>query len=260
MPTTSFAHSIAGRRGNNEDSFFVAPELGLYLLADGMGGYHGGEVASRLAVSTIGEFFRLNAEDRNITWPESGDRKRTPTENMVLVAVRMANRAVMEARTGEHHNMGTTLALLVLGMHQAVLAHVGDSRIYCLNRGGLTQLTRDHSLYEHLLASGAADLPSREEFGYSNVIMRAIGLKDGNEPDIMTVSVKPGDTFLLCSDGLSGVLGNEILEDRLRAETPELACRGLIQEAYDQGSRDNITAIVVRADPPRLVERVWNWL
>jgi serine/threonine protein phosphatase PrpC len=137
--------------------------------------------------------------------------------------------------------MGSTVAVLRIDPAAAVLAHVGDSRIYRLRDGVLAQLTTDHSLYAQLVAQG---IDPGEDFGYHNVVTRALGAPTA-EPDVDTVDLLPGDVFLLCTDGLSGVLGDERIAELLGLPA-EAACHALVGIALDAGSRDNVSAIVVR--------------
>ena len=211
MQLETFGLSIAGRRANNEDAICARPELGLFVVADGMGGYEGGEVASALAVEAIHELVRRTAGDADVTWPYKIDPTRSIIENEVLVATRLANERITLRRTGELCEMGSTVVVLRLEDDHAVIGHVGDSRLYRLRAG---------------------------------VVTRALGTATG-EPEIARVAVTTGDVYLLCSDGLSEVL-EPVAIAQLLDQTPELACRALIAAAYEAGSRDNISAVVVR--------------
>jgi serine/threonine protein phosphatase PrpC len=242
MKLDAFALSITGRRANNEDAICARPELGLYVVADGMGGYEGGEIASALTVDAIAELVRRTAGDADVTWPYAIDPRRSPTENELLVATRLANDRIAARRVGELREMGSTVVALRIAGDRAVIAHVGDSRLYRLRSGALAQLTIDHSLAAELEASG---MPVEANFQWRHVVTRALGTKVG-EPDIQCVPVRAGDVFLLCTDGLSEVLAPDAIA-RLLAQPAEAACRALVDAAYEAGSRDNISAIVVRA-------------
>jgi len=238
------AQTIVGRRQNNEDHLCAEPELGLFAVADGMGGYEGGEMASRLTVEALTAFFRRNVADADCTWPFGIDRQRSFAENLLLQAVRLAHADVAARRAGPLERMGSTVAALAIAGDLAVVGHVGDSRVYRLRDGTLAALTRDHSVYNDLVERGLS-LPPKAESGYGNMITKAIGIEGGDAPDLRTESVEPGDVFLLCSDGL-----NEGLDDRQIAarlpRPPAAACRALIEDAYAAGARDNITVVVVR--------------
>jgi PPM family protein phosphatase len=237
-----FALSIAGRRTNNEDAVCSRPELGLFVIADGMGGYEGGEVASALAVETIAELVRRTAADADVTWPFAIDPQRTPTENELMVATRLAGARIAARRSGELSEMGSTVVALRIAGDDAVIAHVGDSRVYRLRANELVQLTIDHSLAAQLEASG---MKPDANFAWRHVVTRALGATSG-EPDVQRVALSAGDVFLLCSDGLTEVLEPAMIATLLE-EPVEAACRALVAAAYAAGSRDNISVIVVRA-------------
>jgi serine/threonine protein phosphatase PrpC len=243
MQLDAFALSIPGRRANNEDAICARPELGLFVVADGMGGYEGGEVASALAVDAICELVRRTHSDRDVTWPYKLDPARTIDENEIIVATRLANERITARRIGELHEMGSTVAVLHLSDDRAVIGHVGDSRVYRLHAGTLSQLTIDHSLLAQLVASGTppADIAT---FPWRHVVTRALGTPTG-EPEVQLDRALPGDVYLLCSDGLSEVLEPEAIAAHLAAPA-EQACRALVDAAFEAGSRDNISAIVVR--------------
>ena len=151
------ACTFVGRRKRNEDAYVLDAELGLFAVADGMGGYSGGEVASHIAVTALAEFWAASVDGDN-TWPYALDRSLGRHENRIDAAVRLANRRICERRTGELRNMGSTVVMLAIRPGKAICGHLGDSRIYRLRRGDagprLTQLTRDHSLYEQLREAG----------------------------------------------------------------------------------------------------------
>jgi len=241
MLLDTFALSIAGRRANNEDAVCARPELGLFVVADGMGGYEGGEIASALAVDAIHALVRRTAGSVDVTWPYPIDPQRSLAENEVIVATRHAGDQIAARRRGVLCEMGSTVVVLRLIGDHAVIAHVGDSRIYRLRNGALTQLTIDHSLLAQLQASGVTPEPG---FAWRHVITRALGMAAA-EPDVQCQPVAPGDVFLLCSDGLSEVLDTTTIAALLGAPA-QTACHSLVDAAYAAGSRDNISAIVVR--------------
>jgi PPM family protein phosphatase len=241
MLLDTYALSIAGRRANNEDAICARPDLGLFVVADGMGGYEGGEVASALAVEAIHELVGRTAGDADVTWPYKIDPSRTITENEVLVATRLANERITARRSGELREMGSTVVVLRLEDDQAVFAHVGDSRIYRLRDGAVAQLTIDHSLAAQLEASGTKPAA---DWQWRHVVTRALGTATG-EPEVQRAQLAPGDVYLLCSDGLSEVLPPAEIAVLL-AQPAEAACRALVEAAYAAGSRDNISAVVVR--------------
>ena len=239
-----FTH--VGRRGNNEDSFCLAPELGLVVVADGMGGYEGGEEASALAVESIREFILRNLEDGDATLPRRLDPSLGLDENLLSMAVWLANQQICARKRGPLERMGSTVAALLLAGRRAVLANVGDSRVYRLRDGALVQLSRDHSLYAEMLASGMA-LPARSESGFANVITRALGTTQA-EPDLRAEELRPGDCFLLCTDGLIEALNDADLARLLGSLPAAEACQRLVEEAFRRGTKDNITAVVVQVE------------
>lgn len=229
------ASSDTGRRSNNEDAWVASPELGFYAVADGMGGYEGGEVASRMAVETLLAYFeRLGADGIDLENDEDGAR------DQMRMAIRMADRAVQRAAVGDLRQMGTTLVCMLVRGSRALLAHVGDSRIYRAREGELALLTRDHSLVAEMEAAGLS-----AGAHLSHVITQALGQGPAARPDLRVVDVLPGDRFLLCTDGLTDVMSLGEIADGLSRRRG--VARALVDAAYDLGSMDNITALVVRA-------------
>jgi len=237
----TYALTIAGRRANNEDAICAHPELGLFVVADGLGGYDGGEVASALAIDTIHELVRRTACDADVTWPYRIDPHRSIAENEVIAATRLAGERINARRTGILENMGSTVALVRIADDRAVIGHVGDSRVYRLRAGTLIQLTADHSLVGQMLAAG---IQPDAHFPWRHVITRALGMPCA-EPDVTSEPVLAGDVYLVCSDGLYEPLEPPQIATLLDAPA-EQACRALVDAAYEAGSRDNISAIVVR--------------
>lgn len=260
MHIESCACTAVGRRDSNEDALLhlpcIAEGLGLFAVADGMGGYEGGEVASHLVVSTMEETFRRYLTDMAACHlllpglPGLVAEHKAEKESLLAAAIRLAHTEVAARRSGRLANMGSTVAALVVAEREAILAHVGDSRVYRLRDGRLTQLTRDHSLFEEVRAAGGAQqMASKRDCPFANVITRALGLSDRAEPDVETVPVRSGDIFLLCSDGLSDPLTDDELAQLLAASRSEGlvgATRRLVQAAYDAGGKDNITAVTVK--------------
>lgn len=227
------ARSVTGRRSNNEDAYAAAPRIGLFAVADGMGGYEGGEVASRTALESLVAYLeRVEALD-------IANDARTAMHH-VRMAIRMADREVQRRAVGELAEMGTTIAcMLVQGSH-AVLAHVGDSRIYRLREGEIALLTRDHSLVAEMEAAGLSAAAH-----HTHIITQALGQGPAARPDVRVIEVLPGDRFLLCTDGLTDVLSpGEITDGMAQSKKP---AEVLVDTAYAMGSHDNITAMIVTA-------------
>ena len=233
-------------RSQNEDSFQIDPDLGLVLVADGMGGHIGGDVASRTAIEAVNDFI-LEYE------PVPDGLDRTETEGsieIVRTAVHRANQRIVglnhERGLPDNRGMGTTIVgfWLPSGLSPAIVFHVGDSRLYRFRAGRLDQVTRDHSLYQAWVDAGRAGEPPNR-----NIIMRALGIVEDVEADISIQSIEAGDIYLLCSDGLNGMVPDDTIIDIL-AEIDltgiEPAWRQLIQEANDHGGKDNVTVVLAR--------------
>ena len=246
------------QREHNEDSFVVLKEYDLYVVADGMGGHRAGDVASKLATDTISEFFRSTAND-DVTWPFHFDANLSEEENRLLTGIRVANRQIFErsTRSREYHGMGTTVvgAMFSPRKGRMYIGHVGDSRCYRIREGQIQQLTRDHSLFnDYLLAMPDLTEEQRKELP-KNVITRALGMQDQVAVDLQNDESKPGDVYVLCSDGLSGMVTDEEILSIVATATPQSmqeAPRKLIQRANERGGEDNITALVISIEDDSL--------
>ena len=243
MDWTGYGASHTGRRDENQDSFSVSPDMGLFVVADGMGGYLGGGIASRIVVSTLERFFDPVRHHEEDFWASGEDA--SIAEQRLDLAIRQAHQEVITSARGPLSEMGSTVVAMVVHGKQAVIAHVGDSRLYRLRAGKVEQLTYDHSVMAELVAAGRAraDIPSR----YNHVITRSIAPTSTGLPDMQLVDVEEDDVFLLCSDGLTDVLDEEEIARVLSHHSTDFAARTLIVEAYNAGSSDNITAVVARA-------------
>ncbi|MCB9591711.1 MAG: serine/threonine-protein phosphatase [Sandaracinaceae bacterium] len=237
--------SLTGRRANNEDALLELPARGLFAVADGMGGYEGGEVASRAALASIQAYCDM-LDDTGLGLRDMGD---ADGEQMVRerleLAIRVADREVRRRAVGVLRRMGTTLALLAIGETKAMIAHVGDSRVYRMREGEVSVLTRDHSLLNEMRAAGLGGAADTGQFRLKNIITQALGQGRTVVPDLTAVDVLPGDRFLLCSDGLSDVLDDEAIAWAMTSKND--VARSLADAAYEAGSHDNITALVVTA-------------
>jgi len=242
MNTSSI--SITGRRSNNEDNFLSDSALQLFAVADGLGGYDAGEVASALAVEAMSNFVRRVRRDPEGTWPGRGSRHRTFDENVLAMAALEAHRSIWRQKEGTSSQMGSTVAAVLLEGTTLSIAHVGDSRVYLLRDGALKQLTVDHSFYAQLVASGS-EVPPRHLFAYKNQITRALGLTGDHAADTSFIEVREGDRLLLCTDGLYDPFTDEALAALVPGGDSRGACQRLVDAAFAAGSHDNITAIVV---------------
>jgi serine/threonine protein phosphatase PrpC len=237
-----------GRRAQNEDAYCVRPELGLFVVADGLGGQEGGEVASQCVVDAFTQFGERLARDAESTWPHKLNPRCSHEENLLAACTALAQRSVVSRRVGPLKEMGSTVVALALGRHGAAVAHVGDSRLYRLRGGKLEALTRDHSITEEMREAGM-EPPPRGQSAFGHIITRALGT-DRADPSVQALKLQLGDVYLLCSDGLYEPLGAEGLTDRLSAASAAEACEALVSGAYEAGGRDNITAVVLRVTGP----------
>lgn len=260
------ARSDTGRvRENNEDSYRLSPELGLYVLSDGMGGQAAGEVASRLATETIVAHCR--AARRNPSLPLIGEPLDgvSARSNRLASAIRAANRDICEAasRSSAHRGMGATIVAAWFHDGRMTIAHVGDSRAYRFRAGALEQLTEDHSFVAEQVRHGVM---SEHEAGAStmqSVLLRALGVESEVDIDIDEQLVLNGDTFLLCSDGLTRELSDpQIAAVLAESGHAEDAAERLVDLANHAGGDDNITVIVLRVaktcDPLGRLKRLFR--
>lgn len=243
MPWEFAAATDRGRRrSSNEDAFVVRPELGFFVVADGMGGHAAGEVASRMAVDTVTEQF-LAARPAALS--------AAGLEPALAAATAAANRAICERgeREPDKAGMGTTLTALALLPDTDAwrIAHVGDSRAYLLRGGELTQLTTDHTWVQQQVDLGRLRPAEARGHPFANIVTRALGIGAAVEVDLERGDARPGDLFLLCSDGLSGMVTDRGIARMLAADLPpDTVVTRLIAAANRAGGDDNITAVVVR--------------
>ncbi|NLK00479.1 MAG: Stp1/IreP family PP2C-type Ser/Thr phosphatase [Clostridia bacterium] len=230
--------SIVGQRDNNEDSFIVDQQENIFAVADGMGGHNAGEVASRLAVNTVGEYLRGKACAAN------------PFKKMEQ-AIRDANLKVYNQAQSNvnQRGMGTTLTILWVIDNTAYIANVGDSRAYLLRKNKLVLLTSDHSLVQELLNNGNITENEASRHPKRNILTRAVGTQDHIEADFIDLRLKKGDFLLLCTDGLSNTVPMGEMEKILSdSGSVEKGCLNLIKTAESMGSEDNVTAVLVYND------------
>ena len=235
------ARTDVGRiRKGNEDSLHASANAyrGLFIVADGMGGHAAGEVASEMAVEMVSHQL---ADLNDLQSPEAFRR--------VATALRAANRAVYERTRTERDKlgMGSTVSALLLSESRYIVGHVGDSRIYLVRDGQMRQLTKDHSLVQEQVDAGLLTPEQARRHPQSNVITRCIGMADEIEPDVFDGEAQLGDSYLLASDGLTGMVDDRRIQQLLLSRAkPERIVDALIQEANVNGGNDNITAVVVR--------------
>jgi protein phosphatase len=229
------------RRRANEDTFALVPELGLYLVADGMGGHTAGQVASELAAEAAVRAVRtLEGASASLT-------------DKLRYACAAANREILAAAKAkpEFAGMGTTLVALLAGEERIALAHVGDSRAYLIRGGKIRQLTDDHSLVAELVRRREISEKAARGHPHRHVLTRALGVRRNVEPDLAELTPAPLDTFVLCSDGLTGHLRDEEIAEIAAPEADvEAICDQLVNLANARGGEDNVTVVVARTGKP----------
>lgn len=249
MQIQAFGHSDVGReRQHNEDCFLNDPELGLFVVCDGMGGHAAGEVASAHTVRTI---HRIVSEQRALLDDVHAGRAELDVfVPIVRHAIELACTEIHQLGLADKakRGMGTTCTAFMVANGKGLLAHVGDSRLYLVRRGHLTQLSQDHTYVAEALRQGLIRPEEAEKSPYGNVVTRAVGPQSNVLVDVMVFGLAPGDTYLLCSDGLHQYTNDAAeLVRVLDVPSTEAAARTLIDLANQRGGSDNITAIVVRA-------------
>lgn len=238
------------QREHNEDSFCILPEFELYIVADGMGGHKAGDVASKMATHAIASFFQATASE-DATWPFHFDPHLSVEENRLITGIKVANKKIFEASTRhrEVQGMGTTVvgALFSRVQGKVYVAHVGDSRCYRIRDGQIALLTRDHSLLnDYLLVMPDMTQEQKDELP-KNVITRALGMQDTVVVDLVPEAPQLGDRYLLCSDGLSGMVTDEDMLAAIQEAGDDIegAVQQLVNLANQAGGEDNITVVMV---------------
>lgn len=243
-------------RTNNEDNFGYDTRYGVFVVCDGMGGQAAGEVASKIGVDTILEYFR-KAGGETGKYPVEGQPMEGVSEraNALASSIRLANRSIFEAASKDagHAGMGSTVVAAMVKGSFLSIAHVGDSRIYLIRKDSIQQLTNDHSLVMEQVRRGLITQEEAEKSNMQNIIIRALGSEDTVEADVDDMMAQPGDILLLGTDGLTKYVKDAALLKLVKsAPTLSQACDALIQAARDGGGDDNITCILVR-----VVEQPW---
>ena len=236
-PRAAAQTDVGLRRRDNQDCYVVASELGLYLVADGMGGHSAGQVASELAAESAVRALRtLDGAAASLT-------------EKLRYSVAAANREIFTTAQAKPHlsGMGTTLVALLIGRDRVGLAHVGDSRAYLIRGRRIRQLTDDHSVVGELVRRREITLTAARAHPHRHVLTRALGVRPAVEPDLAELSPEPDDVFVLCSDGLTvHVEDDEIGEHVIGAADPDACVETLVDLANARGGDDNITVLVLR--------------
>lgn len=222
-------------RKTNEDNFFADEALGLFIVADGMGGHAGGEVASRVAIATISELIKEGSTDGDAT-------------GLIRNAIDQANTAIRTQADADPtlQGMGTTVVLAYCRGDAIHLAHLGDSRAYLIHDGSIQRLTEDHSLVAQMVKSGQLTAEQAPRYPLRNVVTRSLGNQKLTEPDLSVVEWNAGDYLLLCSDGLTNMVEESELRSLISAGGGNLerTCQEAIDRANQNGGKDNITAVL----------------
>lgn len=240
---------VGRKREHNEDTFAIFADLGLYVVADGMGGHACGEVAASLAVETLHEFFKDTADDPERTWPYKLDRSRGYEENRLITGIKLSNLRIFERaqKNSSQRGMGTTVVGLFAVDDGAYVGHVGDSRVYRVRDNTIEQLTEDHSLLNDYRKMKQLSDEEIANFPHKNVIVRALGMRDSVRVDTRFERTMRGDTMVLCSDGLSGPVTDEDILGIVKGQDDVTAIPGeLIARANEHGGPDNVTCVVAR--------------
>lgn len=243
---------VGRKRTHNEDFFYLPTEERFAIVADGMGGHASGEVASKMAVETVVRYFLSTAEDRDLTWPFKMGHGRM-NENRLHTSIMMANQLIHERAQNDQgcRGMGTTIVTILFDEDYALLGHVGDSRVYRIRDTEILQLTEDHSfLNDYAKMKGISVEEAEQTLSQKNVISRALGMKPVVKVDVHRFNPSLDDIFLLCTDGLSGMVPDPDIH-RIVMSEPSLdkAVDKLIEAANGAGGVDNITAVLTRIEP-----------
>lgn len=242
---------VGRRREKNEDSFLIEEELGLFVVADGMGGHAGGGTASRLAVDTIDAELRKAWSDPAGPFRSDAPLSDSPLPDVLRRAVDAACAAIFHKAREEPElsGMGTTVTALLLRGRDAFFAHVGDSRAYLVRGEFIQQVSEDHSLVNEQIKAGVLTPEEARHSRFRNVITRSVGFEESVLVDVMGLVAEEGDTFVLCSDGLANLVEDEEIRNAVRAIPLDDLPHALIALANDRGGDDNITVVCVRLDP-----------
>jgi serine/threonine protein phosphatase PrpC len=247
-------------RQNNEDNFGYDVRHGIFVVCDGMGGQRAGEVASKIAVDTVLDYFR----NPPTSAPIAGSSFEGVSERAsnLGTAIQLASQAIHDSAAQDLNSagMGSTIVALAVDGNLFSIANVGDSRIYLIRNHDVVQLTHDHSLVMEQVRRGLMTLEEAQNSKMQNVIVRALGTDDTVEPDLADHEFRSCDVLLLCSDGLSRYVKDRVMAEAANQESLAKACDDLIEAAKAGGSDDNITCLVVRAAPPSWKDRIFGRL
>lgn len=252
MKVEAYGMSNVGmRRLQNEDSYLINDKLGLFVVADGMGGHLGGEFASKMAVSTVEEIVgKMRGGDPDATQINGVNTKGADAGNCLKHAINEAGRRIHQQALFDDtlRGMGTTtVATMVVGK-SIYIANVGDSRAYLIRNRGIEQITEDHSLVSEQVRAGVLKAEDAKAHKLKNIITRSVGYQEEVDSDLTVLEPQVGDRVLMCSDGLSNLVGDEEILNIVSEEPPQGACEALVREANRRGGDDNITVLILQVD------------
>jgi protein phosphatase len=238
------------KREGNEDAFSSVEDLGLYIVADGMGGHRAGEVASRIAVETIRESYKKWAKEKT---PEEDifgvpDASLSPMGNFVRSSIRLANRIIFELATDrkEYEGMGTTIVVLLISPDLIIAANVGDSRLYLVRDGNIERLSKDHTIVSEQIELGIMTEEDAASSPMKHILTRTLGSSEDVDAEVFEIEPSEHDRFVLCTDGITDLIKDEeILSMTQEEESPESLCQQFIDTVLDRGAHDNATVISV---------------
>jgi len=240
-------------RKNNEDAFIANPALGIFAVADGMGGHASGEVASRIAVESLQDSLARAGREKEAPLTEDSTAVLSSPANILVNGFRLANQRIYKSslEKGEYKGMGTTLVAVYFSESSSVVAHVGDSRLYQIRGPAIKQVTADHSLVWEQYKQGLIAKAALSSSPYKNIVTRALGLQPTVDVEVQELATQTGDSLILCSDGLSDlVLDEEMLKVSHEASGDlKRACNELTGLANQRGGKDNITVLLIQIDP-----------
>ena len=255
-------------RSQNEDSVAMDGSRGLVVLADGMGGHNAGEVASGMATAVIVTEMQ-KALHRDVHFKVDARTGQSEAQQLLRDQIAKANAAIYQTSLSQpqYAGMGTTLVVALFHDNRVTVAHVGDSRLYRMRGEDLKQMTKDHSLLQEQIDGGLITPEHAKEAAHKNIVMRALGIDAAVEPEVHDYATRPGDIYLLCSDGLSDMVSDEDIGLALRSlgTSVKLCAQKLVQMANDNGGRDNVSMILVKvlrdyAAPRGFLAKVFGWL
>ena len=251
MKIESYGISNVGmKRNQNEDSYLINDDMGLYMVADGMGGHLGGEYASKLAVTTVEEVLRNLRLDPDATQIRGVNEEDSDPGNQLSHAIREAGRRIHDQALFDENlrGMGTTAVAVLFQSPYLYIANVGDSRAYLVRNGKIEQVTEDHSLVSEQVKAGMISASDARGHKLKNIITRSVGYQEEVDCDVVRREARHGDKLMLCSDGLSNLVEDAEIEQIIEKYDLHEACEKLVNSANSRGGDDNITVVILQVD------------